>query len=189
MAMTYITFPYDSSDSFYVMLDKNMALVQKLFNVTFNHQVRVEKISFIDYENKRVFPSFPFEKRLCIHNTSTLETFGHGRYAGYFFDVIVRLANGNPMNYRIFYSIEEFNEIVNEIKEPGVNISDDTLIGSEVVAPTTLSNQDKNDTINTMFILGEERPFFKRGRATYIEYNGSYISLTEAKKIEKHLSN
>lgn len=108
--MSYIIFPNDPNDTFDVLVSKNRALLQKLFNMTFNYQnVTVERISFIDYTNKKIIDSFPIGKRICINNTSTIEMFGLGKYDGYFFDVILRLPNGNPMNYRIFYDIYDEN--------------------------------------------------------------------------------
>lgn len=107
MSMSYIIFPNDPKDSFDITLGKHIALIQKLINMTLNYKgVEVRKISFIDYENKQIYPSFPCEKQLCIENTSTLDKFGFGSFAGRFFDVIVKLHSDNHMNIRIFYSIE-----------------------------------------------------------------------------------
>ena len=81
--------------------------MQRYFNMILNMKnVHVERISFIDYVNNIVYPSFPIGKKLCFHNTATFETFGFGRYNGHFFDVIVRLEDSNAMNYRIFYDID-----------------------------------------------------------------------------------
>lgn len=159
MSMSFLTYPYNPSWDFVMMVDAHMALTQKLVNMTFNYRnVRVEKLSFVDYDNKCFFSNFPFGKQLCIHNTSTVDKFGYGRYVGNFFDVIVRLEDGNPMNLRIFYGIEgESTEVSVEKEKEG----------------------------ETMFILGKDRKCFKKGRATYIEYESKFISLTDAKKLEK----
>lgn len=152
--MSRIKFPSEPHLGFDIHLDAYMALVQKLVNMTLNYKnVRVARLSFVDYENKDFYVDFPFNKELCIHNTSTVGKFGYGRYAGSFFDVILRLEDGNPMNLRIFYGIEE------------------------AVPPP----QDEPK----MYVLGEDRRFVKKGKATYIEYEGKYISLKDAKKLEK----
>lgn len=141
------------------MLSSHTALIQKLLNTTLNYKnIVIEKLSFIDYSNQTFYANFPFNKQLSIHNTSTLDKFGYGRYIGNFFDIIVRLESGNPMNLRIFYSIEKNNEDENTVQEK------------------------KQEVIN---ILGKERRYFKKGRVTYIEYEGQFISLTEAKRLEK----
>jgi hypothetical protein len=175
-----------------------MALVQKLINMTFNFKnARVERLSFVDYVNQRFFPNFPLEKRLCVHNTSTMDKFGYGRYSGCFFDVILRLENGNPMNFRIFYGIdEEVTPASAQVPAPCDTLppSGDTLrsdtspsdtlpsAGDTLHSDTSPSDTSPSDTIN---ILGADRKFVKKGRATYIEYEGKLISLTEAKKLER----
>jgi len=187
--MSYITFPRQEWD-FPTLLDSYMALVQKLINMTFNFKnARVERLSFVDYVNRRFFPNFPLEKRLCVHNTSTMDKFGYGRYAGHFFDVILRLENGNPMNFRIFYGIDE--ETTAPAQEPVPGPSPEP---SQVEVPEPSKEPSPSDTLppsgdtlhsNTINILGADRKFIKKGRATYIEYEGKLISLTEAKKLER----
>lgn len=169
--MSYVTLPYKEEWDFLTLLDANMALIQKLVNMTLCYKnVKVVRLSYVDYDNKRFFPNFPLEKRLCIHNTSTIDKFGYGKYAGNFFDVILRLEDGNPINYRLFYGIEEdINSThAEEVKsnQPDVGVSDG----------------------ETMFILGENRKIMKKGRFTYVSYGDKYISLTEARKVEKRKS-
>ena len=175
--MSYITFPRQEWD-FPTLLDSYMALVQKLINMTFNFKnARVERLSFVDYVNRRFFPNFPLEKRLCIHNTSTMDKFGYGRYSGFFFDVILRLENGNPINFRIFYGVDE------EVTPAQAQVPEPSLAESQNPAPSgSVPDPSPCDTIH---ILGADRKYVKKGRATYIEYEGKLISLTEAKKIER----
>ena len=167
--MSYITFPCIQEDeSIHSIIYNYTALVQKLINMTLQYRhVIVERLSFVDYTNMKISDSFHIGKQLCIHNTSTLETFGHGRYNGYFFDVIVRLPDNNPMNIRIFYGI------VN----PHIKIENPQIENNEINVQTSPDTH--------MMILGEYRKFFKRGRTTYIEYNDKMITLSEAKKLEK----
>lgn len=154
--MTYVTFALDDSQDFKTNLENHMFLIQKLVSITFGYKMSmtVERVSFVDYEKKTFYTSFPFNTQLQIHNTSTMQTFGFGRYNGAFFDVILRMNDGNPMNLKIFYGI-----------------------GDE----TPQKQQD-----NMIFILGENRKCYKKGRVTLIDYNGDMISLTEAKKLEKN---
>lgn len=156
MSMSYITLPYKKEWDFVTLLDANMALIQKLLNMTLCYKnVKVVKLSYVDYDNKCFYPNFPMETRLCIHNTSTIDRFGYGKYNGNFFDVILRLEDGNPINYRIFYGIDE----------------------------TTSSPEPQPEP--TLFVLGEERKVVKKGKYTYVLYEDKLISLTEARKLEK----
>jgi hypothetical protein len=185
--MSYITFPRQEWD-FPTLLDSYMALVQKLINMTFNFKnARVERLSFVDYVNQRFFPNFPLEKRLCVHNTSTMDKFGYGRYSGFFFDVILRLENGNPMNFRIFYGIDEEAQesVPGPSQEP--SLCDPSQSGQvpEPLAGDPSPCDPLPPSGDTIYILGADRKYVKKGRATYIEYEGKLISLTEAKKLER----
>lgn len=164
MSMSYITFPLDPSLDFVTNLQKEMFLVQKFVSITLGYglSLRVERLSFVDYTNKTFHTGFPFDKQLQINNTSTMETFGFGRYNGAFFDVILRKDDGNPLNLKIFYSVAGVGD-----NEETKQIAEDT------------SNE------SMIYILGERRKCFKKGRGTLIEYNGKLITLTEAKKLEK----
>jgi hypothetical protein len=152
MAMSYVTFVLDNSQDFKTNLENHMFLIQKLVSITFGYKMSmtVERVSFVDYDKKAFYHSFPFNTQLHIHNTSTMQTFGFGRYNGAFFDVILRMNDGNPLNLKIFYGIDE-----------------------------------KQQQDNMIFILGQNRKCYKKGRLTLIDYNGDMISLTEAKKLEK----
>lgn len=159
MSAALIRLPCDPEWNFITALDANMALVQKLVNMTFRfHNAKVLKLSYVDYAAQKFHDGFPLGKELHIYNTSTIDKFGFGKFSGSFFDVLLRMEDGNPMNWRVFYGIE------GESDEPP--------------APD----------VPKVFVLGENRPYVKKGRGTYIEYEGKQISLTEAKKIEKRLS-
>lgn len=177
MSSSFITLPSQPEWNFATLLDANMALVQKLFNMTLNlNNVKVERLSFIDYTNQCFYPNFPSQKRLSIHNTSTLEKFGFGRYAGHFFDVIARTSDGNPANYRIFYEIDETQSVPTPTPAP-------TPVQHVKMIPSPpIHAQD------TIYILGQDRQIIKKGRASYIEYEGKMISLTEAKKLARQVT-
>lgn len=172
------------TNKFIDIVNSHVSVIQRIFlgALGFKHP-KIERISFIDYKNKKFFPNFPFNKRLNIHNTSTLDKFGFGKYSGAFFDVIVRLEDNNPRNFRIFYEIDG---VPSATPTPHPPPPPSPPQPPPTPAKETAHNESQDDP--SVFVLGYKRKFVKKGRATYIEYDGKQLSLTEAKKLEKDLS-
>lgn len=104
MASSTITIAYTAEKDFDEQVLQITLLIQKVISVTMNmREAVVERVSFVNYHAKTIHSGFPINQPLAIHNTSTLDNFGFGRYTGNFFDVLIRIY-GNPMNLRIFYA-------------------------------------------------------------------------------------
>lgn len=176
MSDNIVEFKLPDGEEFKRIVESHMVVIFNIFHKCLGYKVVViEKISFVDYQNKGFHRRFPFNKKLTIMNTSqSLKQFGFGNFSGAFFEVIAKVdlgASGTPINFRIFYEEEQ---------------SLDTVQASGESDKTPESKcEGEGEKQDTMYILGADRPFIKRGRATYVSYNGTYISLTEAKKLER----
>ena len=183
MCEVRVIFPLSHDKGFEELCQEYTATMRGVLRNTFGFgDVNIVKLSFINYGEKCVHESFPFNQYLVIHNTSLLDKFGFGRYAGAFFDVIITIPSGNLVNHRIFYGIDgapppppvptaaPTAPLPDPAPEP-VPVS-----SSPAAAPT-----EQAQTIN---ILGQERPFVKRGRTTYVNIDGKEYTLTEARKLE-----
>lgn len=163
MSISYVIFKRDPLyEDFLETLKEHMTITHKILHNTMGYDnLTIERLSFVDYKNSTFYSNFPFNKQICINNTSTVDKFGFGRFQGHFFDVIVRGKDNNPKNIRIFYGIieEASQAIESKHKE--------------------LPNKD------TIFILGEERPIITIGRYKYVEVDNNIISVTAARKLEK----
>lgn len=195
MSSASVVFSIQYSDimnehKFIDVLNSHVSVIQRIFFGALGFKyVKIERISFIDYKSKTFHPNFPFNKRLNIHNTSTLDKFGFGKYSGAFFDVIVRLEDNNPRNYRIFYEIDGVSHIITQPQPQPTQLSPQPQLQPSIQLPTipTTTQQPSPTQPHQIHILGYDRICIKKGRATYIEYDGKHISLTEAKKLEKDL--
>lgn len=184
-----ITFDVREEETFESMIERFNAIVQEYFMKVANHKgFKIEKLSFVNYAEKTIYPTFPVNKKLSIYNFSSFDTFGFGKYEGSFFDFIVIYHNGKPMNHRVFYSMEdEINDNIaseNTPQEDQVDTDNGDKDNGDNTTGTEAIPSEDHDPTTHMFILGEYRKYHKKGRATYIEYNDSQITLTEARKLE-----
>ena len=161
MCEVRVIFPFSQDQAFDTLCQEYTATMRGVLRNTFGFggDVNVVKLSFMNYGKQCVHENFPFSKYLVIHNISLLDKFGFGRYVGAFFDVIITTPSGNLVNHRIFYGVE------GETPAPQ----------APVHAPPA------EQTVN---ILGQDRPFVKRGRTTYVNIDGKEYTLTEARKLE-----
>lgn len=173
MCEVRVIFPFSQDKVFEELCQEYTATMRGVLRNTFGFgDVNIVKLSFMNYGEKCVHEGFPFNKYLVIHNTSLLDKFGFGRYAGAFFDVIITIPSGNLVNHRIFYGIDGATAPATPTPLPDpVRVS-----SSPAAAPIELAQ-----TVN---ILGQDRPCVKRGRTTYVNIDGKEYTLTEARKLE-----
>jgi hypothetical protein len=170
MCEVRVIFPFSNDKVFEELCQEYTATMRGVLRNTFGFgDVNVVKLSFMNYCEKCVHDSFPFNKQLVIHNISLLDKFGFGRYVGAFFDVIISIPSGNLTNHRIFYGID------------GEMTPAPTAAPTAAPAPVPSPATEQTQTVN---ILGQERPFVKRGRTTYVNIDGKEYTLTEARKLE-----
>ena len=164
MCEVRVIFPFSQDKVFEELCQEYTATMRGLLRNTFGFgDVNIVKLSFMNYGEKCVHEGFPFNKYLVIHNTSLLDKFGFGRYAGAFFDVIITIPSGNLVNHRIFYGIDG---------------------ATPAPLPDPLPVSSSTELAQTVNILGQDRPFVKRGRTTYVNIDGKEYTLTEARKLE-----
>jgi hypothetical protein len=165
-------------------------IVGNIFLKDLNYkEVKVERLSFINYAEQTFYPNFPFNQPIVIHNTGSDNQFGFGNFAAKFFEVIATIDDNKPTNFRIFYELlAPKTTLVEALADPEVRnqIDNKTKESSEQQDVSSANESvDAKEPTDTIFILGENRPLIKKGRSTYVMYDGKQISLTEAKKLEK----
>jgi hypothetical protein len=177
-----IVFRINEKTLFHDTAKAHALIVGNIFLKDLNYkEVKIERLSFINYANQTFYPNFPFNQPLVIHNTGSDNQFGFGNFAAKFFEVIATIDDQKPKNFRIFYELlSPKTTLVEALADPEVQSKIDNKIDNK--APEDPPAKDPQETI---FILGENRLVIKKGRATYVMYEGKQISLTEAKKLEK----
>ena len=176
MSETIIIFPSSKDNVFDDMCQEYYATIRNMLRNIFGlNDIHIMKLSFLNYQEKRVYPEFPVNKRLYVHNTSLLSKFGFGRYVGAFFDVIIRiLPSMNLVNMRIFYGVDDGERPSPALAASPAIAASPALAASQAIAP-------EEKYVN---ILGQDRILIKRGRTSYVNIDGKEYTLTEARKLE-----
>ena len=178
MCEVRVIFPLSQDKVFEELCQEYTATMRGVLRNTFGFgDVNIVKLSFMNYGEKCVHESFPFNKYLVIHNISLLDKFGFGRYAGAFFDVIITIPSGNLVNHRIFYGVDGATL-------PAPSAPTPTPLPEPVPVPPVSVPSPAPSAEQTVNILGQDRPFVKRGRTTYVNIDGKEYTLTEARKLE-----
>jgi hypothetical protein len=181
-----IVFRINEKTLFHDTAKAHALIIGNVFLKDLNYkEVKIERLSFINYANQTFYPNFPFNQPLMIHNTGSDNQFGFGNFAAKFFEVIATIDDQKPKNFRIFYELlAPKTTLVEALADPEVQSKIDNKV-QEVTDVTDTEEPLAKEPHETIFILGENRPVIKKGRATYVVYEGKQISLTEAKKLEK----